>query len=308
MAAIAAVLDLLDANSHIIAADDLYGGAYQIFERIRRRTSGLEVSYVDLANPENLVAAIKPNTRMVWIETPTNPLLKLVDIAAVTQLAKARGLLSIVDYTFASPWIHRPLDLGADIVLHSTTKFINGHSDIIGGAVVVKDSGIAEKLKFIHDWVGGIASPFDAFLAHRGLKTLALRMQRHCESSLELARWLEKHPKVVQVYYPGLPSHPQHELAKRQMKNGFGGIISFVLRGDLAQATAFLKTTRLFVLAKSLGGVESLSNHPAIMTHAGIPADIRQKLGIVDSLIRLSVGIENLHDLQADLVQALTVG
>ena len=242
---------------------------------------------------------------MVWIETPTNPLLQRIDMAAITKLAKAHGLLTVVDNTFASPWIHRPLEFGADIVIHSTTKFINGHSDIIGGAAVLNDDGLIEKLKFIYDWAGGAAGPFDSFLAHRGLKTLGLRMQRHCESSLALARWLEKHPAIERVYYPGLPSHPQHELAKRQMPNGFGGIISFAIKGGRPKADAFLKSAKLFVLAKSLGGVESLSNHPATMTHAGIPAATREKLGITDGLVRLSVGIEDVRDLQDDLEQAL---
>ena len=301
MAAIAAVLDLLDKDSHIVAVDDIYGGTFQLFEKLRRRTSGLTVDYVDLSKPENLDAALKPNTRMLWLETPTNPLLKLADIEALAARAKTHNLLTVVDNTFATPWSQRPLDLGADITLHSTTKYINGHSDIIGGLVALNRPDLIGQLKFISDWCGAIASPFDCFLAHRGVKTLGLRMERHSANALELARWLEDQKEVERVYYQGLPSHPQHTLAKKQMQNGFGGMVSFVIKGDLARTTRFLKSTRVFTLAKSLGGIESLSNHPATMTHAGIPPATREKLGIVEGLIRLSVGIEDLRDLKADL-------
>jgi cystathionine gamma-lyase len=305
MAASATILELLEHGSHVIAADDLYGGTYRLFERVRRKSAGLEVTYVDLSKPENLTAAIKPNTKMVWIETPTNPLLKLVDIEAVAKLTKSKGLIAVVDNTFASPWVQRPLELGADIVVHSATKYISGHSDVIGGAVVTSNAELAEKLGFLQNAVGSIAGPFDSFLMHRGLKTLGIRLQRHSENALALAQWLEKQPLIDKIYYPGLPSHSQHALAKRQMKNGFGGIITIVMKGGLTPATNFLKATRLFTLAESLGGIESLIEHPAIMTHASIPAEVRKKAGIDDGLIRLSVGIENLNDLQADLEQAL---
>lgn len=307
MAASGAILEILEHGSHIIAVDDLYGGTYRLFERVRKHSMGLQVTYVDLTKPENLVAAIRPNTRMVWIETPTNPLLKLVDIAAVATLAKRHKLLTVVDNTFATPWVQRPLDLGVDIVVHSATKYINGHSDTIGGVAVTADSDLAEKIGFLQNAVGSISGAFDSFLMHRGVKTLGLRMQRHCDNALGLAQWLEKHPGIERVWYPGLASHPQHELAKRQMKNGFGGMISAVVKGGLPRATAFLKATRLFTLAESLGGVESLIELPAIMTYASIPAETRQKAGIVDGLVRLSVGIEDVRDLQADLEQALAI-
>lgn len=305
LAASSTVLELLDHSSHIVASDDLYGGTYRLFERVRRRSAGLDVSYADLSKPENFAAAIKPSTRMVWIETPTNPLLKLVDIEAIQKLAKAHNIIVVVDNTFSSPWIQRPLELGADIVVHSATKYINGHSDVIGGVVVTSDPELAKQIGFLQNAVGGISGAFDSFLMHRGLKTLGLRMQRHSQNAQALAEWLEKQPDVEKIYYPGLPSHPQHALAKRQMRNGFGGMISLVLKGGLSRATAFLKTTKIFTLAESLGGIESLIEHPAIMTHATIPSDIRAKLGIDDGLIRLSVGIEDFDDLKADLTRAL---
>ena len=305
LAASSTVLELLDHGSHMIASDDLYGGTYRLFERVRRRSSGLDVSYVDLSQPDHFAAAITPETRMVWIETPTNPLLKLVDIEAIQKLAKARNIIVVVDNTFSSPWVQRPLELGADIVVHSATKYINGHSDVIGGVVVTANDEIAKQIGFLQNAVGGISGPFDSFLMHRGLKTLGLRMQRHSQNAQSLAEWLEKKPDIEKIYYPGLPSHPQHELARRQMHNGFGGMISVVVKGGLPRATAFLKTTRLFTLAESLGGIESLIEHPAIMTHATIPPDIRARLGIEDGLIRLSVGIEDVDDLRADLEQAL---
>ena len=269
------------------------------------RRLGLKASYVDFSDLDALAAAIRPETRLIWIETPTNPTLKLVDIEAVAQLAKRRSLITVVDNTFASPWVQRPLELGADLVVHSTTKYLNGHSDMIGGvAVVGSNAEIAERLAFLHNAVGAIAGPFDSFLALRGLKTLALRLERHCDNALELARWLERHPRVRRVHYPGLESHPQHALARRQM-HGFGGIVTVDLDADLDATRRVLERTRLFPLAESLGGVESLIEHPAIMTHASIPIERRRLLGIADSLIRLSVGIEDVEDLREDLAEAL---
>ncbi|MDP9128049.1 MAG: PLP-dependent aspartate aminotransferase family protein [Pseudomonadota bacterium] len=305
LAASSAILEIMEHGSHIIAVDDLYGGTYRLFERVRKHSTGLEVSYVNMTQPQNLLAAIKPNTKMVWIETPTNPLLKLVDIEAVALLAKAHNLITVVDNTFATPWVQRPLEQGADIVVHSATKYINGHSDVIGGVAVTADAALAERLGFLQNAIGGISGSFDSFLMHRGVKTLGLRMERQCESATILAQWLETQPGIERVYYPGLPSHSQHDLAKRQMKQGFGGMISAVVKGGIPVATAFLKATRLFALAESLGAIESLIEHPAIMTHATIPPDIRQKAGIVDGLVRLSVGIEDVRDLQEDLRQAL---
>lgn len=306
LAAIAAILEVLDAGSHIISTDDLYGGSFRLFERVRRKSAGLDVSYIDLGNPENFDKAIQGNTRLVWIETPTNPLLKLVDIAAIAKKAKEHGLLVVVDNTFASPAIQKPLDLGADIVVHSATKYINGHSDVIGGVVVTRDKELGEKIGFLQNAVGSIAGPFDSFLMHRGLKTLGIRIRQHSENAQKIASWLEENENIESVIYPGLPSHPQHELAKRQMSgDGFGGMISFVIKGGLARSRAFLKATRYFTLAESLGGIESLIEHPALMTHATIPPEKREELGISDGLIRLSVGIENVDDLIHDLDQAL---
>ena len=305
LAASSTVIDTLPSGSHIIAMDDLYGGTYRLFERVKRGASGHDFTYVDLSDASKLEAAIKPNTRMVWIETPTNPLLKLADISAIAALAKVRGLITVVDNTFASPYLQNPLALGADVVVHSATKYINGHSDIIGGVAITSNPALAEKITFLQNAIGSIASPFDSFLAHRGLKTLGIRLQRHSENALALAQWLEQQSDIERVFYPGLPSHPQHELAKRQMPNGFGGMISIIIKGGLPRATAFLKAVRIFTLAESLGGIESLIEHPAIMTHASIPADVRKKIGIDDGLIRLSVGIENLEDLRADLKRAL---
>jgi cystathionine gamma-lyase len=307
LAGIAAILDTLDAGAHIIATDDLYGGSFRLFERVRKQSAGLEVSYADLSDPESLTALVKPNTRLVWIETPTNPLLKLVDIEAVARKAKALGLLVVVDNTFASPVLQKPLSLGADIVLHSATKYINGHSDVIGGVVVTKDDVLGEKIGFVQNAVGSIAGPFDSFLMHRGLKTLGIRVRQHSRNALEIAQWLEGLDDVEKVIYPGLPSHPQHDLARRQNSDaGFGGMISFVIKGGLERATAFLKETRYFTLAESLGGIESLIEHPALMTHATIPPEQRAALGISDGLIRVSVGIEDIADLIADLEQAFT--
>lgn len=306
MAATGAVLDLMPAGSHMIASDDLYGGSFRLFERVRKETAGLSVSYVDMSKPENVIAAIKDNTKMIWIETPTNPLLKLTDIAEISKIAKDKGLIAVVDNTFATPVVQRPLTMGADIVVHSVTKYIGGHSDIIGGIAVVGDKQeLADKLKFIQNSTGGILGPFDSFLALRGVKTLDVRMERHCKSAGKIAEWLSNHPKVEKVWYPGLASHPQHDLAKKQM-NGFGGMITAVVKGDLEASRRMLSACRVFTLAESLGGVESLIEHPAIMTHASVPKEQREALGISDGLIRLSVGIESVEDLIADLDAAFS--
>ncbi len=297
------VLHMLKAGDHIVAGDDMYGGTFRLFDKVLRQ-NGFEFSYVDLTRPENLEAAIKNNTKMVWLETPTNPMLKLVDIEQLSKIAKSKGLWVSVDNTFMSPFYQRPLELGADIVVHSSTKYINGHSDVVGGVAVVNDLAIAEKLTFLSNAMGPVASPFDSFLAMRSLKTLPVRMRAHSENAMAIARFLEQHPKVEKTIYPGLTSHAQHQLAKRQM-TGFGGMVSFVIKGALPQARRFLESVRIFSLAESLGGVESLVNHPAIMTHASVPAETREALGISDSLIRLSVGIETQADLIADLEQAL---
>lgn len=308
LAAISTVLELADSGSHIIAGDDMYGGTYRLFERVRRRSAGHEFTYVDLTKPEALLAALRPETRMVWIETPTNPMLKLADLAAIATICRERGIITVCDNTFASPIVQRPLEFGIDIVVHSTTKYMNGHSDIIGGVAVVGNEphqqAWREQLGFLQNSVGAIQGPFDSFLVLRGIKTLALRLERHCASALELAQWLEREPKVGKVYYPGLESHPQHALAKRQM-NGYGGIISIQLDTDLAGARRFLERCDVFTLAESLGGVESLIEHPALMTHATIPPAQRALLGISDGLIRLSVGVEHVDDLREDLRNAL---
>ncbi|PZT27409.1 cystathionine beta-lyase [Stenotrophomonas maltophilia] len=305
MAASSTVIELLDAGSHVVAMDDIYGGSFRLFERVRRRTAGLDFSFVDLTDLAAFEAAIMPKTKMVWIETPTNPMLKIVDIAAVAAIAKRHGLIVVVDNTFASPMLQRPLELGADLVLHSATKYLNGHSDMVGGMVVVGDNApLAEQMAFLQNSVGGVQGPFDSFLALRGLKTLPLRMKAHCANAMALAQWLEKHPAVEKVIYPGLPSHPQHELASKQMA-GYGGIVSIVLKGGFEAAKRFCEKTELFTLAESLGGVESLVNHPAVMTHASIPVARREQLGISDALVRLSVGVEELGDLQVDLERAL---
>jgi cystathionine gamma-lyase len=304
LAAAATVLDLLDSGSHIIAMDDLYGGSYRLFERVRRRSAGLDFSFIDLNDADALKASLKPNTRMIWAETPTNPMLKLVDLRKVAAFAKKHGLILVVDNTFCSPIVQRPLELGADLVLHSATKYLNGHSDIVGGIVVAGNRELAEQMAFLQNSVGAIAGPFDAFLAMRGLKTLHLRMKAHCESALELARWLERHPAIERVIYPGLKNHPQHALARRQM-DGFGGIISAEVKGGSKRACKVLERCELFALAESLGGVESLIEHPAIMTHASIPPANRKRLGISDGLIRLSVGVEDVADLKEELAAAL---
>ena len=306
LAAAATSLELLEAGSHIIAMNDLYGGTYRLFERVRRHSMKLDITYVDMSDTSALEAAIRPNTRMIWAETPTNPLLKLVDLEAVAKIAKKHGIITVADNTFASPYHQNPLALGFDISMHSATKYLNGHSDIIGGVLVVgENKEILERIGFLQNAAGGIAGAFDSFLAHRGLKTLGIRMERHAQNAQTVAEWLEKHPKIEKVMYPGLKSHPQHELAKRQMKNGFSGMISAVVKGGEKPAVEALKHFHVFTLAESLGGIESLIEHPGIMTHASIPADVRRKIGIDDGLIRLSVGIEHIDDLIADIEGAL---
>lgn len=306
LAAVGTVLELLPKDSHMLAVDDLYGGTFRLFERVRKLSAGLSVSYLPLSEKVDLGAHVRPNTRMVWVETPTNPMLKLVDLEAVAAQAKKLGVISVADNTFASAFIQRPLEYGFDIVLHSTTKYMNGHSDVIGGIAVTREAGeITDRIEFLQNAIGSVPSPFDCFLVHRGLKTLAMRMQRHSENALRLAGFLEAHRAVTRVIYPGLPSHPQHQLATRQM-GLFGGMISVVLKGGLAAAKTVLERVEVFSLAESLGAVESLIEHPAIMTHATIPFEQRQALGIEDGLIRLSVGIEDYADLEGDLREALT--
>jgi cystathionine gamma-lyase len=302
----ATVMECLDSGAHVIATDDIYGGSYRLFERVKKRSAGLSFSFVDMTDLAAIEAAIRPETKLLWVETPTNPTLRLVDLEAVAALARKHGLWSVADNTFASPYVQRPLELGFDLVTHSTTKYLNGHSDMVGGVAIVGDNAeFGAQMKFLQNAVGAISGPFDSFLALRGLKTLALRMQRHCESALKIAQWLERHPAVEKVIYPGLESHPQHALAVRQMKGGFGGIISVEIKGGLGASRRVLERTRLFTLAESLGGVESLIEHPAIMTHASIPPEQRAAVGITDGLIRLSVGIEDCADLIDDLSQAL---
>ena len=305
LAAISTTLECLDHGAHIVAVDDLYGGTRRLFERVRKRSAGLDISYIDLTDAGALESAIRPSTRLLWVETPTNPLLKLIDLERVAAIAKKHGLWSAADNTFASPYVQRPLEHGFDLVVHSTTKYLNGHSDMVGGtAVVGANEELREKLKFLQNAVGAIQGPFDSFLALRGLKTLSLRMERHCASALKIAQWLERHPKVRRVYYPGLPSHPQHAIAKKQMR-AFGGMISVDLKGTLDDTKRFLERCQLFALAESLGGVESLIEHPALMTHGSVPPEVRAALGITETLVRLSVGIEDADDLIADLSAAL---
>ena len=305
MAAASCVLELLDSGDHVVAMDDLYGGSYRLFKGVRERTAGLKFSLADLSDMSQLEAAVTDKTKLIWVESPTNPLLKLADLSAIATFARARGILTLCDNTFASPYCPRPLDLGFDMVMHSATKYLNGHSDIVGGVVVVGDNAaLAERVWYILNSTGGIQSPFDSFLAMRALKTLPLRMERHCENALKIAHWLEAHPKIEKVIYPGLASHPQHELAKRQM-HGHSGIVTAIIKGGLEPSRRFLERCEIFSLAESLGGVESLVDHPAIMTHASIPADERAKLGITDGLVRFSVGVEDLDDLIADLENAL---
>lgn len=305
LAAIATTLELLSVGDHIVATDDLYGGTFRLLDKVRKRSAGLDVSFVDFTDLAAVEAAIRPETKLIWIETPTNPLLRIVDLEAVAALAKRRGLITVADNTFASPYIQRPLEFGIDIVVHSTTKYLNGHSDMIGGTVVVgSNAEIAKQIRFLQNAVGAISGPFDSFLALRGLKTLALRMQRHSENGLAIAKWLEARPDVKRVIYPGLASHPQHAIARRQM-HAYGGMISVEFDRDLAGTRRFLERVRLFTLAESLGGVESLIEHPATMTHASIPAAQREAVGISDGLVRLSAGIEAAEDLIADIGQAL---
>jgi len=304
MAAIATVLELLNAGDHVIVCDDVYGGTYRLFDKVRKRSAGLNVSFVDLTDIQNLEPAIRPDTKMIWVESPTNPMLKLLNLREIAKIAKQHHILTVADNTFATPILQRPLELGFDIVVHSATKYLNGHSDVIGGIAVVENESIAERLGFLQNSVGAIASPFDSFLVLRGLKTLAVRMRQHCENAKELAAWLEKHPKVAKVIYPGLPSHPQHRLALEQMPE-FGGMISMEIKGDRAATVKMLERCHLFSLAESLGGVESLIEHPAIMTHASLPMEQRLALGITDNFVRLSVGIEAVADLKQDLNTAL---
>jgi cystathionine gamma-lyase len=306
MAATATLLELLDAGSHIVAMNDLYGGSYRLLENVRKRSAGHTVSFVDLSDLAALEAALRPQTRLLWVETPTNPLLKLVDLSAAAALARSRGILCVCDNTFATPYIQRPLEHGFDVVMHSTTKYLNGHSDAIGGAAVVRaDPALAERLGYLQNALGAVPGPFDSFLTLRGIKTLALRMERHCANGLAVARFLEQHPAVERVHYPGLASHPQHALAQRQMVGGYGGIVTAVLHGGLAAARRALERCHLFSLAESLGGVESLIEHPAIMTHSSLPPSMRATLGISDGMIRLSVGVEDIADLLAELGEAL---
>src|SRR5512140_3754053 len=303
LAATDAILHLCDAGDHVVASDDVYGGTFRIFDKVFRR-AGIEFSYVDMTDPANVERALRPRTRLVWIESPTNPMLKIVDLAAVAALARARGATTVVDNTFATPYFQRPLEHGIDVVTHSTTKYLNGHSDVVGGAVMTNDAALHDRLRFLQNAVGGVPGPMDAFLVLRGLKTLHVRMARHAENAMRVARHLEGHRDVERVIYPGLESHPQHALAARQM-SGFGGMLAFVLRGGLDAARAFLRSVRIFACAESLGGVESLIEHPAIMTHASVPPETRARLGIADGLIRVSCGIEDAGDLIADLEQAL---
>jgi cystathionine beta-lyase/cystathionine gamma-synthase len=307
LAAMSTVLELLDSGSHVVASDDLYGGTFRLFDKVRRQSANLEFTYVDLTDASRFESAIKKNTRMVWIETPSNPLLKIIDLEAIAKIAREHKILPVADNTFATPWIQRPIEAGFDIVVHSATKYLNGHSDLVSGvAVVGHNKELGDRMWFLQNSVGAIAGAFDSFLVLRSLKTLALRMERHCANGLELARWLEEQTQVEKVMYPGLKSHPQHDLARTQMR-GFGGMVSIVLKTDLAGTKRFLENTHLFALAESLGGVESLINHPALMTHASVPKEKREELGVGDSLVRLSVGVEDLRDLVDDLKSAFEV-
>jgi cystathionine gamma-lyase len=310
LAAISTCLEILDTGDTLVSMDDVYGGTHRLFSKVRQRSAGLAPVYVDLTNPALFEAAIqKKKPGMVWVETPTNPTLKVVDLAAIATIAKKHGIISVCDNTFATPMLQRPLEMGFDIVMHSVTKYLGGHSDVVGGALVTNRADLAEKLRFLQNAIGGVMGPFDAYLALRGVKTLAVRMQRHCESAMHIAQWLEKHPKVERVVYPGLASHAQHAIAKKQMqlagKPAFGGMITIFIRGGLAESRRFLENVHMFALAESLGGVESLIEHPAIMTHASVPAESRKALGISDNLVRLSVGIEHQQDLINDLEKAL---
>lgn len=301
LAAMSTALELIDSGSHVVVSDDLYGGTFRLFNKVRHRSANLDFTYVDLTDASRLEREIKPNTRMVWIETPSNPLLKIIDLEAIAKVAREKNIISVSDNTFASPWIQRPIESGFDLIIHSATKYLNGHSDIVGGVAVVGDNKeMADQMAFLQNSVGAVAGPFDSFLVMRSLKTLALRMERHCANAIEIARWLEEQPHVKSVYYPGLKSHPQHDLARTQMR-GFGGMVTMVLKTDLEGTRRFLENTHLFSLAESLGGVESLINHPALMTHASVPKEQRDALGVTDSLVRLSVGVEDVRDLIDDL-------
>lgn len=305
LAAMATALDLLESGSHLVVSDDLYGGTFRLFEKVRRRSANLDFTFIDLTDASRFEDALKPNTRMVWIESPSNPLLKLIDLEAIAKIAREKNVISVSDNTFASPWLQRPIELGFDLVIHSATKYLNGHSDMVGGVIVVGDNKeLGDQIAFLQNAVGAIAGAFDSFLVLRSLKTLALRMERHCANALEVARWLEEQPQVKSVSYPGLKSHPQHDLARMQMR-GFGGMVTMILKTDLAGTKRFLENTHLFSLAESLGGVESLINHPALMTHASVPKEQREALGVTDSLVRLSVGVEDVRDLVEDLQTAL---
>jgi cystathionine gamma-lyase len=305
LAATATILDTLESGDHVIAADDMYGGTFRLFERVRKRSAGLHFSYIDMSDPENVRKAATSRTRLIWIETPSNPMLKLIDLSRVAEIGRTLGAVTAADNTFASPWVQRPIEHGFDLVMHSATKYLNGHSDVIGGVVVVGGNGqLAEHLAFLQNATGAVPSPFDSFLVLRGLKTLHLRMRAHCENAHRIAEWLAGHPRVDRVIYPGLTSHPQHDLATRQM-NGFGGMITMLVKGGLDDSRRFLERCRVFALAESLGGVESLIEHPAIMTHASVPPEQRAQLGISDNLVRLSVGVEDVDDLIADLDNAL---
>lgn len=305
LAATSCILETLDTGDHVIASDDMYGGTFRLFERVRKRSAGLQFTYVDMSRPENIADAINDRTRLIWIETPSNPMLKLIDLARVAEIGRKAGVRTVADNTFASPWVQRPIEHGFDAVMHSATKYLNGHSDVIGGLVVVgARNEFLDQLAFLQNATGGVASPFDSFLVLRGLKTLHLRMRAHCENAAQIAAWLGSHPGVERVLYPGLSSHPQHDLARRQM-NGFGGMITVFVKGGLEKTRRFLERCRIFALAESLGGVESLIEHPAIMTHASIPPAQREAIGIHDNLVRLSVGVEDVHDLIADLDSAL---
>ena len=304
LAATTAVMSLLSPGDHIVAGDDLYGGSYRLFDKVLQKSNGLDFTFVDTTDPESVEAALRPETKMLWIETPTNPMLTLSDVALLSEMARERGATVAVDNTFASPYFQQPLSLGADIVVHSTTKYMGGHSDVVGGAAVTSDSDLHERMAFYQNAAGGVPGPFDSWIVLRGLKTLAVRMRQHEENALAVARFLQDHPQVATVNYPGLPTHPQHELAKRQM-SGFGGMLSFTLKGDESRALAFANTLKYFSLAESLGGVESLICHPARMTHGSIPKEERERRGLTDRLLRLSVGIEDVDDLIGDLRDAL---
>lgn len=306
LAATSAILDTLDSGDHVIAADDMYGGTFRLFERVRKRSAGLTFSYVDMSDPDRIGECLTSKTKLIWIETPSNPMLKLIDLARVAEIGRKAGAVTVADNTFASPYLQRPLEHGFDIVMHSATKYLNGHSDVIGGvAVVGPNQELGDQLAFLQNATGGVPSPFDSFLVLRGLKTLHLRMRAHCENALRVAEYLNEHPQVERVIYPGLPSHPQHELAKRQM-DGFGGMVTVLIKGGLNESRRFLERCRIFALAESLGGVESLIEHPAIMTHASVPPEQRKQLGIADNLVRLSVGVEDIDDLLEDLRHALS--